>query len=309
VTMHWASGDICPNSAMRWADIALSASEDEGEEEQAAPTWSVEDSYREAPLAALEDSRSGLNKRLASEAGLDDGPTDFGFLGSEQALRERSPSAPRILGQWSNLEVCDLSPARPSTTSSGLNADAEEFIPTFSACSPWSVHAGQQVTPEKALGPRRRTRRKRRPVTPQGEKSGDSSLGRTDARMSVKTQEMPDASPEVWELRGIARQRAITVGKESREYKWFADHKRAADLTDVDSGDEPLTPNPLDRSVSKRQWKYQVQKWRVALKQWCFMDGFSNFESHLDEACTTTTEGDCAENMHAFTGDEHLSVV
>merc|ERR1712113_1289599 len=33
--------------------------------------------------------------------------------------------------------------------------------------------------------------------------------------------------------------------------------------------DDPKTPDPTDRTVSKRMWKWNVEKWRLQLKSRC----------------------------------------
>jgi len=76
---------------------------------------------------------------------------------------------------------------------------------------------------------------------------------------------MPDASEEEWSRRRETRTRAIDVAKNTREYQSYSRSK-----LDVESSvDEPLTPNPADRTISARRWKYEVQQWRSALaKRW-----------------------------------------
>jgi len=62
-----------------------------------------------------------------------------------------------------------------------------------------------------------------------------------------------------WEHRAATRQRAIDIGKATKEYSWHSDRQH--------KDDEPLTPDPTDRSISKRQWKYRVMQWRTAFNQ------------------------------------------
>jgi len=76
---------------------------------------------------------------------------------------------------------------------------------------------------------------------------------------------MPDASEDEWLRRKDTRMRAIAVAKSTREYQSCSRSK-----LDIESSvEEPMTPNPADRTTSARRWKYEVQQWRSALaKRW-----------------------------------------
>lgn len=71
---------------------------------------------------------------------------------------------------------------------------------------------------------------------------------------------MPEATEEEWERRHETRQKTISLNKKTAEYKWF-DETRAS----RERENEPLTPNPMDRGLSKRQWKHEVADWRDKL--------------------------------------------
>ena len=66
-------------------------------------------------------------------------------------------------------------------------------------------------------------------------------------------------SEEQWARRIDRRMRALELGKRTKEYRWYSEQKR--------EDSEPLTPDPTDRSVSKRTWKKFVTKWRNAVEQ------------------------------------------
>ncbi|CAK0844428.1 unnamed protein product [Prorocentrum cordatum] len=71
-----------------WADVSFSDDSCAEEDEGPAPPLR-DDSYREGPLASLEDSRGGLNAKLRDAVGVDGSlPLDFDFLTG------RSPSRP-----------------------------------------------------------------------------------------------------------------------------------------------------------------------------------------------------------------------
>jgi hypothetical protein len=86
----------------------------------------------------------------------------------------------------------------------------------------------------------------------------------TDHRLSSHGV-MPDASEDEWLRRRETRMRAIAVAKNTREYQSYSRSK----LDIESSAEEPMTPNPADRTISARRWKYDVQQWRSALaKRW-----------------------------------------
>lgn len=293
---------------LKWADLLeCSSDEDFSDGEQdfmASVPLSADDSYREAPVAALEDSRSSLNCRVAglarphSEAHQDNltaaTPTDFNFL--FERLRPAEPASAR--------EDC-----------SHLNADAPEFIPTLShdcpvigfceipenctsvSSAPGRLHSprssrprvissGDSVfecaTPTKdnyrsALKqPRSSTKkyggtRKRLGSASMAVKAPEVKRSRSEEREFEKKarshrkahMEMPELTQEEWENRRATRQRAIEFGKATSEYARYSEVRMHGE----GEASGLATPDPLDRSISKRQWKYIVQQWRTKLKQ------------------------------------------
>jgi hypothetical protein len=75
---------------------------------------------------------------------------------------------------------------------------------------------------------------------------------------------MPEVSEEEWQHRMVKRGRAIVAIKQFPEYQNYF----AARARDERREDEPQTPRPDDRTLSKRRWEYEVQQWRMLLKQW-----------------------------------------
>lgn len=70
---------------------------------------------------------------------------------------------------------------------------------------------------------------------------------------------MPEASEETWQHRQVSRTKAIDLVKQTREYVLLTEQRRSnAGRLDV----EPLTPDPADRGISKRRFKFMVQSWR-----------------------------------------------
>jgi len=307
-----ASGHRWPCSttgreSLKWADVLECSSDEEfsdDEQDVAASLFlTADDSYREAPVAALEDSRSGLNLRVAGlarphyEAHQDKlaagAPTDFNFL-----FERLRPTAPD-----SAMEDC-----------SPLNADAPEFIPTLShdcpvigfcdipeicasvpsatgglqsprSSRPRGMSSGDSVfeyaTPTKdntrsSLNqPQSSTKKyggtRKRIGSASFFKAPEVKRSRSEERESDKKtrshrkahMEMPELTQEEWENRRATRQRAIEFGKATSEYARYSEVRMLSEA----EASGLATPDPLDRSISKRQWKYTVQQWRTKLKQ------------------------------------------
>jgi len=73
---------------------------------------------------------------------------------------------------------------------------------------------------------------------------------------------LPEASEEEWRHRESMRRKAVAVGKDTPEYRWFQGKKVRGEREE----DGLKTPDPADRMLSKRKWKYIVQQWRGALR-------------------------------------------
>ncbi|CAJ1379595.1 unnamed protein product [Effrenium voratum] len=232
----------------RWADV-----EDNSEEEPEALLCALDDaSYRDDPLATLEDSKSGLNATLAKSRV---GPQDFSFMLSGKNEDRR----------WMP------------------NVSAAEFIP----CMPPPVRPAHRTrprrTPEKEnqaprqdISPRKETGcgRKRRPQIQMqaiSKKSSKGDLGAfprgrlpgpcSETGSSVQS-EATEATEQEWEHRLEMRAKAVALSKETAEYQ------RCEELRNSGKDGAPVTPNYTDRSISKRQWKFQLQQWRLEVQKY-----------------------------------------
>ena len=68
----------------------------------------------------------------------------------------------------------------------------------------------------------------------------------------------PSVDGDVWQRRLDKRQHAVHSIKKKPEYmSWLANKDSV----------RPLTPDPQDAKVSKRQWERSVQQWRRALQE------------------------------------------
>jgi len=273
-----------------WADITASDDEDEVDAPlPEAPT--VDDSYREAPLASLaslENSCDALNRGVADLAGPKAFKFPFQAPTHEDAENMTNRGAadvarPETLASSSQALSPSGTPSRPSPSTLSPkspwqpNPNAPDFIPILSTeyrvvCVCISGDVG---TPEKGAEPLQgfggdRGRRgagagrKRQPPAPKvpALKRATSEERRPSPSASPGQSQMPPASEEEWQHRITMRKKAISAGKETPEYKWLAESRQQNEGELV----EPQTPDPTDRTVSKRHWKYAVQVWRSALK-------------------------------------------
>lgn len=77
--------------------------------------------------------------------------------------------------------------------------------------------------------------------------------------------QMPPATDEEWEARTAKREKEVETIKSLQSYRLYVEvfpHDKRGD-------DDPKTPDPRDRNVSKRMWKWNVEKWRLQLKSRC----------------------------------------
>jgi len=295
----------------RWADVG-DGSDDEPEDQfsfSSAPV--AEDSYREAPLASLEDSRKGLNSQLSSS---NVGPKDFTFLlescEEDKASLSWRPNleAPEFIPTLSmacplvgichaeevgNPSPCDddnLSTASTSRSTPAKNKRGPATISEFGTTPEKTLQAQSGIlsTPTNGKNRKRRPptlqlqdfglkrtkseeRKEERKVVSPAHSTGSSTTRRASSRQrhfssfsetsSCQSEATTEATEEDLQHRAEVRSKAIAVGKATAEYQRYISLKAPASRQDG----EPLTPNPLDRSISKRAWKFNVGQWRNAL--------------------------------------------
>lgn len=99
---------------------------------------------------------------------------------------------------------------------------------------------------------------------PRGDRSEDGEAGAPCVRIPEGASEAA-LTEEDWQRRVEKRSISITAGKDTSEYRSYVQARPR--ITRRPS--EPRTPDPRDRSISKRGWDEEVRLWRVALRQWC----------------------------------------
>merc|ERR1712039_379949 len=76
---------------------------------------------------------------------------------------------------------------------------------------------------------------------------------------------MPEVAEEDWQRRIQHRSAAVHYIKSTATYQKLA---VAREQGLAEAATRPRTPDPTDRSVSKRDWEKSVQKWRSELQSW-----------------------------------------
>jgi len=86
-----------------------------------------------------------------------------------------------------------------------------------------------------------------------------------EAYQNKQKRQMPFATDEEWDQRIQKREKEVETIKSLQSYRLYIEvfpHDERGD-------DDPKTPDPRDRTVSKRMWKWNVEKWRLQLKSRC----------------------------------------
>lgn len=293
---------------LKWADLLECSSDehlsDDEQDVKASVPLTADDSYREAPVAALEDSRSGLNLRVAGlarphhEARQDElaagAPKDFNFLferlcppASDAAMEDRSnlnADAPEFIPTLSHdcpvIGFCEIPEncASVSSAPGGLQSPRSSrprgissADSVFECATPTKNNTRSFSNQPQSSTKKNGGTRKRHGSASMALKAPEVKRTRSEERESDKKtrshrkahMEMPELTQEEWENRRATRQRAIEFGKATSEYARYSEVRMLSEP----EASGLATPDPLDRSISKRQWKYIVQQWRTKLKQ------------------------------------------
>jgi len=101
----------------------------------------------------------------------------------------------------------------------------------------------------------------------------------------------PPASEEQWEHRISKRHNVISKVKSTEEYKAYIRFREPASRLEG----EPQTPKPLDRSLSKRRWEYEIQQWRTSVKKW-LADNHPELAKQIAEAAPNEEESPAGDD-------------
>mmetsp|Transcript_28811 Transcript_28811/g.73006 ORF Transcript_28811/g.73006 Transcript_28811/m.73006 type:complete len:210 (+) Transcript_28811:93-722(+) len=77
--------------------------------------------------------------------------------------------------------------------------------------------------------------------------------------------QMPSATDDEWAMRFVKREKEIETIKSLQSYRLYLESLPR----DLRSYEDPRTPRAHDRTLSKRMWKWNVEKWRLQIKSRC----------------------------------------
>jgi len=75
---------------------------------------------------------------------------------------------------------------------------------------------------------------------------------------------LPSATEEEWQKRSETRTKNVQAAKDKADYKVYLETVPRAER----ATSSPMTPDPNDRTISKRSWKMDLQKWVKELQSW-----------------------------------------
>lgn len=234
----------------------------------------------------------------------------------ERMLSSSEPGTPSRHSQENGDHCAELVQSMCSAVlskeSSTLNAYAAEFLPTLSMSCPlvgvcdviaegdetkgcledapcpepllvaFAPVRGLPAEGQKAIPLQSSSRRFWR-------KARDASLEvQPRVPQGIHREEIPEESLQ-------RRIRNIQIGKETKEYQFHVEQMRLRR-----PGAEPLTPDPRDRTLSKRRWDREVQNWRQELRKHYLLEttGIS-FERVPEVASVASTEAEEAQSSEA----------
>jgi len=132
------------------------------------------------------------------------------------------------------------------------------------------------------------------------EKSSERCQTVTSSESDIRHQEEVCLPEEEHQRRMAIRQRGVDIGKQSKEYLWYVQHTQNCDSEEMAKLRDG--PDPTDRSISKRSWKYQLHVWRDTLN-WHYLQEAGKPEG----ASVVSTEED--DVTHGSEADDDLSTV
>eukprot|EP00746_Dinoflagellata_sp_MGD_P043178 gnl/MRDRNA2_/MRDRNA2_20492_c0_seq1.p1 gnl/MRDRNA2_/MRDRNA2_20492_c0~~gnl/MRDRNA2_/MRDRNA2_20492_c0_seq1.p1 ORF type:complete len:281 (+),score=54.58 gnl/MRDRNA2_/MRDRNA2_20492_c0_seq1:67-909(+) len=171
-----------------------------------------------------------------------------------------NPGAPPFLPL--NLELHEFNAVQPPEPKSQLNAEAADFIPTLGGMASLQAEADawamQQRQPQQ-LQVDAGVWAIQQPVV---RKQRERSLSRLP---NQRAGELPFATDEEWEQRFTKRKKEVDTIKSLPSYRMYLELVPTESRIPEDPH-HPRTPDPRDRTVSKRMWKWNVERWRLQLK-------------------------------------------
>jgi len=216
-------------------------------------------------------------------------------------------------------------PAELQVPTSELNAYAPEFLPTLSMSVPLMgiydvIVEGDEAqgSGEEAHYPEHHDDVRFVPShcmmplqTWQSSSKGSKAASRSTEKFWQKPRPLEVRRPRVEQrvpsAEGISEEqlarriRSVQIGMETKEYQFHVEKIRSGR-----PGAEPLTPDPHDASIGRRQWNHVVQNWRDELSRLYLLEteGLS-LENRPESGSVASTE---AEEAQASEVDDSTTV-
>eukprot|EP00421_Protoceratium_reticulatum_P067759 CAMPEP_0168422298 /NCGR_PEP_ID=MMETSP0228-20121227/33723_1 /TAXON_ID=133427 /ORGANISM="Protoceratium reticulatum, Strain CCCM 535 (=CCMP 1889)" /LENGTH=302 /DNA_ID=CAMNT_0008436229 /DNA_START=58 /DNA_END=966 /DNA_ORIENTATION=- len=293
-TASSAFRDVAPTRP-RWADLQDSSQEIATDSPPQPPL--SQSSYKAVSQDTPDDGpRAGLRGKLeATVLELED--VDSPSQGSSVAGEPAKCPQPNVVEPCRSLlaEVAEPHGAEPT------QPDPDEACSAAGAVAPgsgpggastgalaplsWRLRAWKSRFTEPAVAPRcaqapgaeprsgspplrtpvRRRRQSELDPTPLGKRARGPAV-----------QPMPEASKDEWQRRLQKRRNSVAAIKGMPEYHTCAAERAQGTIAEEDM---PLTPEPDDCTVSKRQWEGSVMRWRAQLRQLAWQEHNDGLQS------------------------------
>lgn len=201
------------------------------------------------------------------------------FVGQLSNVRHVEPTPPPTPA----LELCSVPPApappphchnthRPRRRASAVNSGGEG---ARGARASLVAGAEEVVAPPPALpAASQQASRQRRNRSGASTQAPPLKRSRGPIDVEMGPPPIPDATEEEWQHRIEKRTKAVACVKDSPEYAHYQARRSRAERRK----DDPHSPEPTDRTVSKRQWEFVVQQWRAGLRNFYAADKASELE-------------------------------
>lgn len=247
-----AVSTVAPQQKPRWADIVDSSQETQQEEPTQAPLLHADSYELSQPCSQLSQGQE-LANHLTSSVKLTDEV-------QPQASPLRGPARPLRSSQ-------PFQRARHFTNEAVAKAMEQDEVPD----SPrdWRIELNDRHTRNRPKrywqGAQVSAQKRPRAVGIQTQAELSHTRRRAQAaEVRNEDWDWPEGAlnDEEWQRRHSKRAHAIQDIKQREEYKEMARMREQGQLSTI------LTPKASDRTMSKRRWEGEVQRWRQSLREW-----------------------------------------
>lgn len=244
-----------PPKRPRWADLQDSSCEDRLDS-QPPPAILNTDSYIETPEPSFDDINGSVLCSLRAATALNNDPMQTSQQGMPSWMQNSSAPGFIVNGAPAAMQV-NLATALSNQTST-----AADRMPHTAR------HRFRHKRRAPASGARPGNRRSHNEESSSTSTTAFSALFKSrpgaDQANNSTIESTLTVSDEDWARRHEKRTNVVQSIKTTPEYETMADLRGQGLLSTA----APGTPNPHDRTISKRKWESLVMNWRTDLKQY-----------------------------------------